>query len=827
MPPLLSPPIVPGVGLCYNPAVILTLPEIISLPGVTKRISQYSVLWIIILFFVLPFVAFPEIIFGNQTLYWSDLSWIHYPRHIFAAEEWLAGRVPLWDPYQHNGLPFLAESQVGALYPFSLLFLSPFSPSLELSLFILIHFTLAAIFTFILARSLGIRQAGAVVAGLAFGLGGFLMAQVPNLNIMTGAAWLPLILYGVIQTTRRRSWLVAMLAGIPIAFQIFTAQPQIVFYTLITFGGYGLYRLIADWHVSQGTTNDKLKHTLHTFLLLAVVIVSGLLLAAPQLLTTFELQQLSVRSEERELDFLTGNSLPPEMFFNLLIPSAFGNNVTGFKVGDPFQEDFIYIGFIPLLLTFFSIKQRHKRDMLFFLFLLMGGVLLAVGRMTPLYQYAIQYLPGFALFRIPARWLMVVNLALAILAGFGLETILQRGLSKRSLAVIVGSSLILIIGVGLIWIFRADLQHWSQASWSDFHQKLLTAFVSRGFTIDPIYQDRLLLGWMPVLTGPVFLFITNVVVTIFICSLFTTRKISGGTFNLLIIAAISADLIAAGGTTVNPTQPASWWHQLSGGGQYVLENVGQARVFPLGMGSERLTTSHLGQYFPSVYRVRSAGGHGSSLMLARTSAFLQNAHPVQAIRVLGVRYLLTEGQMGADVAATYPLAYSDEDSYVYENRTPLPRALMVHQTIQVDTPQAALAYFEKANLDPRQTVVLETESHLPPAAQSSAGSSATIINETPQHLEIEVNAAADGYLVLLDTFYPGWVARIDNQTTPIYRANYIARAVFVPSGRHIVQFEYRPLSFRIGVWLSLAMLLLLVVVAVIKNRSNLKIIRNS
>ena len=788
--------------------------------GFVKRISQDSVLRVVLLFLILPVLAFPEIVFGNQTLYWSDLSWIHYPRHIFAAEEWLAGRVPLWDPYQHNGLPFLAESQVGTLYPVSVIFLSPLSPSLELSLFILIHFTLAALFTYVLARSLEIENVGAIVAALAFGLGGFLMAQVANLNIMTGATWFPLILYGVIQTTYRRNWLVAMLAGIPIALQVLTAQPQIVFYSLITICGYGVYRIIADFHTNKNSTNDKVKQAFHTILLLTVIITSGLLLAAPQLLPTLELQQLSVRSEERGLEFLTNNSLPPEMFLNLLVPSAFGNNVTGFKVGDPFQEDFIYIGFIPLLLTFFSLKQRRKRNMLFFLFLLIVGIVLAMGRMTPLYQYAIQYLPGFSLFRIPSRWLMVVNLALAILAGYGLETIWQKGISKRQ-SIIIGSLLFIIIaGVSLIWIFRTGLQSWSQANLSEFHQKLLFAFLSRSFAIDPIYQDRLVMGGVTALTSPIFLFIFNIFVAVVVYSIFTMRRITRKVFNFLLIAVISIDLIAAGGTTINPTQPNSWWHQLSGGGQYVLEHVDQARVFPLGMGSERLTTSHLGQYFPSVYRVRSAGGHGSSLMLDRTSTFLENAHPVQAIRVLGVRYLLTEGQMGADVAATYPIAYRDETSFVYENQTPLPRALVVHDAIQADSPKEALAYFETANLDPRQTVILETGDERLLAPRPSTGSKATIINETPQHIEIEVNATADGYLVLLDTYYPGWVAHLDNRSTPIYRANYIARAIFVPQGEYTVQFEYRPLSFRAGLWLSGFTLFLLIIMVVMNIRKS-------
>jgi hypothetical protein len=787
------------------------------LAGFTKSAIRRPLLWIILLFLIVPWLAFPEIIFGGQTLYWSDLSWIHYPRHIFAAQEWLAGRVPLWDPYQHNGLPFLAETQVGTLYLFSLIFLSPLSPSLELSLYIIIHFSLAAIFTFILARSLGLAPAPATVAGLAFGCGGFLMAQVPNLNIMTGAVWLPLILYGVIQTTRHRTWPVAMLAGIPLAFQIMTAQPQIVFYTLVTICGYGLYRLLADIFSPPNHHHQPVLYALHTILLLSIAVLSGLLLAAPQLLPTFELQQLSVRSQERGLDFLTRNSLPPAMGLNLLLPSAFGNNVVGFKGGDPFQEDFVYIGFIPLLLTFFSLGQKTRRDMPFFLVLLGGSIILALGRYTPLYQYVIQYLPGFSLFRIPARWLMVVNLALAILAGFGLQTVLAKGMSKSKLIFVLATGLLLIAGLGFTWFFRNDLPNWA-TNWSNLHQKLPVAFLKNGFSINPAYQDRLLWGRLIFLTVPAFLLATNIVIAGGLFTLWASRKLRANAFSLLVIAAISIDLIVAGGTTINPTQPNSWWHRLSGGAQYVLENVDQARVFPLGMGSERATVSHLGQYFPSVYRIRSAGGHGSSLFLDRTITFLKKAHPVQAIQVLGVRYLLTEGQMGADTAATYPLAYSDESSYVYENRSPLPRAFMVHEAVQVDHPDEALAYFESINLDPGQTVVLETEAGPAPLPEPSTGSTATIVTETPLVIDIAVEANAAGYLVLLDTFYPGWVATIDGQLTPIHRANYVARAVFVPLGQHTVRFQYQPLAFRVGIWLALFVLTMLSVVVLMGIR---------
>jgi hypothetical protein len=281
-------------------------------------------------------------------------------------------------------------------------------------------------------------------------------------------------------------------------------------------------------------------------------------------------------------------------------------------------------------------------------------------------------------------------------------------------------------------------------------------------------------------------------------------------------------MVAAGGTTINPTKPVEWWEQLSGGAEYVLKNVGEYRIFPLGMGEEEAAVSHLGQYFPSVYRVRSAGGHGSSLLMERYDTFLHEADPVQAIQVVGAKYLLTLGQMGADVAATYPLVFNNEDSFVYENQNPLPRAFVVHDAIQVKTPEEALGYLQGRNFDPGQTVILETDSAPVPDLLASQPSLATIVEEHPQRVRIQTNLLANGYLVLLDTYYPGWVATLDGRSVPIYRANAIGRAVFVPVGEHEIVFAYKPLTFRVGVWLALGMLITLVMVVLLtrlKRRS--------
>jgi hypothetical protein len=775
--------------------------------------------WLVLALFVsLPLLAFPEIIFGGQTLYRDDISGIHYPYHIFAAGEWLAGRVPLWNPYNHLGMPLLAECQVGALYPVGLLFLSPLPPFLNLSVFVVIHFTLAAVFTCALARSLGMRWAAATVAGLSFGMGGFLMAQVTNLDIVLPATWFPLILCIAILVTQQRSWLLAMLAGIPLALQILSGHPQIVFYTVITVVGYGLYRMASDLWSERHAHRWNGRRAAHTGLLVGVMVISGVTLAAPQLLPTYEMQLYSVRSQEQGAELLVKDSLPPAMGLNLVLPGAFGNNVVGFHGGNPFEEEFVYAGFIPLVLSFFCWGQWRKKNMLFFPLLLIAATLMALGSFTPLYQYVIQYLPGFSLFRIPARWLMVVNLALAVLAAYGLETVLEKGLSRVKLGAVLLAGLLLVGGLAFIWFFRTQLLAYLIPSLTHaYDRRLLTALLDRVFSIDPVYGDRLLLRWVVGLSAPGYLLAANVVITSVLFSLFAARRISAGLFSGLIVAAVSMDLVVAGGTTVNPITSADWWRQLSGGAQYVLQHLSNdTRVFPLGMGSDTAAAHKLGKYTPTAYQIHSAGGYGSPLVMARHDTFLHKADPVQLVQVLGVRYLLTEGRMGSDAEATYPLVYHDNTSVVYENKHPLPRAFVVHDAIRAANPDEALGYFRKRDIDPRQTVILEAEAgEAPPAVSAEgAGSSATIVTENPQSVEISARLDGAGYLVLLDTFYLGWLATVDGQPTPIYRADYVARAIYVPAGEHLVRFEYRPMSFRLGVYLALATLGIMGVVGI-------------
>jgi len=77
-----------------------------------------------------------------------------------------------------------------------------------------------------------------------------------------------------------------------------------------------------------------------------------------------------------------------------------------------------------------------------------------------------------------------------------------------------------------------------------------------------------------------------------------------------------------------------------------------------------------------------------------------------------------------------------------------------------------------------------------------------LLRYDPHTVEIGLTTPKPGYLVLSDTFYPGWRASVDGQPASLYRANYAFRAVPVPAGVHTVRMVFRPISWFVGLSLS-------------------------
>jgi hypothetical protein len=145
----------------------------------------------------------------------------------------------------------------------------------------------------------------------------------------------------------------------------------------------------------------------------------------------------------------------------------------------------------------------------------------------------------------------------------------------------------------------------------------------------------------------------------------------------------------------------------------------------------------------------------------------------------------------------------DGDVVVY--RPPAPRFQVVRRILRAADEEESFGLVTAPGFDPGAAVVLEEDPRLSigSAAAEAGRDRIAVVLEQPERIELTATLATPGLLVIADTYFPGWQARVDGAPAPLMRANYAFRAVPLAGGTHAVELLYRPRSFRLGVVLSL------------------------
>ncbi len=354
---------------------------------------------------------FNKMAFSNLILARGDTFLYFYPYWTAAADALRAGRVPLWNPYIFMGVPFLANSQAGFFYPLNwplwLLLPTPYAAGAS----ILIHLAIAMVGVYLAGRrALNLARGGAFLAAALFGLGGYLTAQVEHINQLQGLAWLPWGFVALAPLVKarggRRTWRdftrPVLAVGALLALQLLAGHTQTAFISGVA---------LALWltlHAAQGPRRARFLWGA------AVAMVAGAalagLLAAAQLLPTLELAGQSSRQGGLPFNEVLSFSWHPLHLTRALLPGY----------GQPLFSE--YVAYFPLtglaLAVLGGWQWRRNPAVLPWVGLAVAGFILALGRFTPVY-YLLGQLPGFDLFRAPARWLVLAALGLSLLAGYG------------------------------------------------------------------------------------------------------------------------------------------------------------------------------------------------------------------------------------------------------------------------------------------------------------------------------------------------------------------------------------------------------------------------
>jgi hypothetical protein len=739
------------------------------------------------------------------------------PRHIQLFQREAAASfpdAPLWTPAIVAGRPLHANAQSALYGPFSLpLYVLPFWTAL--GWIALLKLWVAAFGTYLLGRALGMGFAGGLLAGLVFA---FNLKLVTWLSYPHAGVWalIPWMLLAADRVVRRPDVLGAVGLAVATALGLLCGHPESSFHALLATLAFFALRL------RQGVSLAVRPR----LLALAAALAGGAALAAVTLVPFAELLWQSADLRER-----AGQSVD----VHLPLQDAFGIFLTDWW-GRPTQtplrpfllERALYVGALPLILAGVALVLRPTATRV--ATAVFGGLWLAVALGVPPFVQVVTRLPVFSSGH-NTRLVILSMLALALLAGWGLDDLaLRERFARRRRMLVVGALAVVAVPVAIGLAARGlDL--------GEFPDALRVAWLfADGPTLVTNPGHVAVIGQASMI---VWVTLAGAAATLLVLRL--GGRVGGGTFAVLALLLVVGDLFRAG-MGYNPAIERRWAEVPETPAIGQLRRVAPARfvstsevpqnVIPMRFGPPEARGYDLPiiRRFDRLWRqevdARSRGVAAGLLDIPLEFRDV-TADSLRVLRLLGVRHVL-QGATGRAATPPYepepappPLegpglrqVYEGRDARLYRVAGALPRAWVVARQRVVSGEDAALAGITRPGFDPRREVVTERRlAGIPDAGRGGKGGTgglAAITEYRPGRVDLRATAPGSAVLVLSDVHYPGWRVEVDGEPADVERVDYLLRGVRIGPGEHTVSFRYRPLSWTVG-WAVSALALIALV----------------
>jgi hypothetical protein len=401
-----------------------------------------------LLFLIVLYTAFfSPALFSRKILAPADGYLFYYPHYNSSFRT--------WDPLLMTGYPEFADPQIMRWYPLSMVFhIFPGS----WNMFVVFTYVFASWFMYLLVRKLTGTDFAGLVSGMIFGLGGFMNLQLGHITMIQAALWIPAILLCAEHLAAGIQWRWIALGGLAVGACILAGHPQIALYGMTLALGYIAVR---------GFSAVSAKS--HYYAAAILMIILGFALSAVQTLATAQMAGFSTRAFLSFTDF-SSYSLPPAQLISLLFPYLFGGVGPKYLSGISYfgawsaTELAGYVGLSGLLLAAIAVISRRTTRVFFWLAALLVSLIASMGAATPLGRI-LYALPGFGQFRVPARFLLVFGISAAVLAGYGVSSILEKRRDLWSVRTTIAAALGMILSAAVIALWFAEpLQKLAAAS---------------------------------------------------------------------------------------------------------------------------------------------------------------------------------------------------------------------------------------------------------------------------------------------------------------------------------------------------------------------------
>jgi len=673
-----------------------------------------------------------------------------YPFKMLAADFFYKLELPLWNPYNGAGQPLLANLHPGYFNPLSLVLL--LGTKQAWAWYIMMHLGILFLSTYLYVRTLRVSQWAAVVSATVFSLSGAVVTRYIFGEFLFSLATLPILLFLIEKMRVKNIWM--LLIPLVTVLTLVTVQPQISLYILTTVVIYTFMRIPR-----------------HPWLVLTMMAL-GVGLSAFQLIPTIELFTLANVNAGSSSFIFQKFLMPISHLFSLIIPNYFGNSGTyNFWGKTDYVETVMSIGMIPVALAFFAKKGKVKT---FFVWGAIITIVLTLDWIVPrlLYQIPIPILST----SVPTRLYLITMFFIAVLSGLGAD-------SKPSRRTLIGLG---ILAVGAIIASR-------------FFNCPTQIPQCRGVAIrNSIFE----LGVFTI--GSIILFLPEGIKKIGITLLLITVGLYNGWKFL----------------PMSPSEYVAKNHPLFD----VLRQNNPARA--VGLGSASFATDFATQYryfdlnyydplyirrYGEIVSYVNTGNRYNGL----TRSDVQVVSDTKVDQDLSFRRQRFWDMMGATelvakkedglIVAGEPL-WQDDHWMIFRRSSALPRAFVVTDVRTIPHEGALLTQLFLPETDVSTTAFVEkpvegVDIGKKPAAYVS------IVQYKANEVTISVDTDTSAFLVVSDTYYPGWKATVDGKETEIYRTNYAFRGISVPQGKHVVVFIYQSNTFKFGlIFTSLSLL---------------------
>lgn len=725
---------------------------------------------------------------------------------------------PLWDPYVFSGMPFQAsgtthnvqytyEKLVSSLVPWL------FGPLHGRFLF---HMLLGGVSMYLLARTLSLSRLAGFVAAVAFVLNGQVIGTA-HVNRLACFMHIPLIFLAAHQLFERKRLFYAILLGGAFGSQLGSFHPQIAHYTGMMLGLFFAYTAVVHLREKKPLQPLLMSSALFALALVIAVGMAAVMVWPMTEYAAYSARALSVEGSSVNVPFATSWSFPPMEIFTFIIPSFVGFGGQTYWGEMPFTDFPNYLGVIVVLLALIGLLLRRDRITVFLALLAVCALLVSFGNhFPPVSSLMLNYMPYFSKFRAPVMILILLQFAGALLAGYGVQALLERARDQVSsrMTRLLGFTAVGVFGVVVILALAGGA-----------FQSYMTAIFDHADSThggrQAIVENATIRAQIDGMRFELFMkdlrnmaFLLGAATTIIL--LYLKRKIGNALFASALSGLVLLDLLIVGVTLVDPKYAPGRVDSYYASRQeepmvkLMQQDPELFRVFPV----DDPSSNEYGYFnIPSI-----SGYHAAKLGIYQELMDKVGFNALPVLDMLNTKYLISRRPLSGGPLA--PIIESDK-GYLYQNTNALPRAFLVDSLKVMTDKNAIFQEMKNPVFNPAQYAIVEK----PVGAKlgPKGASTAEVITHTPHRIDVKVNNTATCLLVLSEVYYPaGWTATIDGSPTEIIKTNYVLRSVVVPAGPHTITFQFAPRSFTIGLLVSQTMsglvLLALIAAAVLQIR---------